>query len=45
MGIEGTFKINRKEYGLNFGAKLANGGAVVADEVTIEISAEATKRK
>lgn len=45
VGIEGSFKINRKDYGLNFDAKLANGGLVVADEVTIEIHAEGTKRK
>ncbi len=45
VGIEGSFKLNRKDYGLNFDAKLANGGLVVADEVTVEISAEGVKRK
>lgn len=45
VGIEGSFKINRKDYGLNFDAKLANGGLVVADEVKIEISAEGIRRK
>lgn len=45
VGIEGTFKLNRKDYGLNFDGKLANGGMVVADEVTVEISAEGVKRK
>ena len=45
VGIEGGFKINRKDYGLNFDGKLASGGLVVGDEVTIEISAEGIKRK
>ena len=45
VGIEGTLKINRKDFGLNFDAKLANGGLVVADDVVIQISAEGTKQK
>lgn len=44
-GIEGSFKLNRKDYGLNFDGRLANGGMVVANEVTVEIAAEGIKRK
>lgn len=44
-GIEGSLKINRKDYGLNFNAAMANGGLVVADEVAIDISIEGIKRK
>lgn len=45
VGIEGGFKINRKDYGLNFDSKLANGGLVVGDEIAIDISVEGIKRK
>jgi polyisoprenoid-binding protein YceI len=45
IGIEGTLKINRKDYGLKFDGKLANGDLVVGDQVTIEIATEGIKRK
>ena len=40
IGFEGEFKLNRKDYGLNFNAMLETGGLVVGDEVKIEISVE-----
>lgn len=45
VGIEGTIKINRLEYGLNFSGKLESGDMIVGDTVTIEIHAEGIKRK
>ncbi len=39
-GFTGTTKINRKDYGVSFNKTLDNGGAVVGDEVTVEIEAE-----
>lgn len=45
LGIEGTLKINRKDYGLKFDGKMASGDLVVGDDVKIEISTEGIKRK
>lgn len=42
-GFEATGKINRKDFGVKFDAPLANGGAVVSDEVTILLDIEAVK--
>lgn len=45
IGIEGSFKINRLDYGLNFSGKLESGDMIVGDTVTIDIQAEGIKRK
>lgn len=45
VGIEGSLKINRKDYGLKFDGKMASGDLVVGDDVKIEISTEGIKRK
>lgn len=42
-GWKATTKIDRKEFGLNWG-KVVEGTAVVADEVEIELNIEATKK-
>ena len=39
-GFMGMTKINRKDFGTTFNKLLDNGGAVVSDEVAIEIEAE-----
>jgi polyisoprenoid-binding protein YceI len=44
-GFKITGKINRKDYGISWGAVLDNGGAVVSDEVQLKISVELTKAK
>lgn len=44
-GFEGSTKIDRKEWGLTWNKKLDNGGLVVGDEVTIEISVEGIKHE
>lgn len=45
MGLEGSAKINRKDFGLVWNKALDSGGVVVSDEVKLEISLEATKDK
>ncbi len=44
-GFEGSTKINRKDWGINFGGVMDNGGLVVADDVKIEISVEGIQKK
>ncbi|HEX4202893.1 MAG TPA: YceI family protein [Ktedonobacteraceae bacterium] len=39
-GITAEGKISRKEYGLAFSAAMANGGAIVGDEVKISLDVE-----
>ena len=39
-GFTGTTKINRQDYGVSFNKTLETGGAIVGDEVTLEIEAE-----
>ena len=43
FGIEAQTKINRRQFGINYARTLANGGSVVADEVTINLHLEAVK--
>lgn len=43
FGIAAETKINRRDYGITWGAKMANGGLNVADEVNIELQLEAVK--
>lgn len=44
IGVEIVTTLNRKDYGVNWSQTLDNGGLVVADEVKVEISAEAVKQ-
>ncbi len=43
MGLSGTTKINRKDYGLTWNAALETGGILVGDEVTITLDVEFVK--
>jgi polyisoprenoid-binding protein YceI len=45
IGLEGKTKVNRRNYGLKYNQALETGGLVVADEIEIEINAEAVKAK
>ena len=45
IGLEGKAKLNRKDYGINFHQVLDSGVLGVADEVALEINAEAIKQK
>ena len=43
FGIAAETKINRRDYGITWGAAMANGGRNVADEVVIDLQLEAVK--
>jgi polyisoprenoid-binding protein YceI len=43
IGLESHLTLNRKDYGINYSAALPTGVPAVADEVAIEINAEAVK--
>lgn len=43
LGLEAKATVNRKDYGMRFGAVMEAGGLMVGDEVTLEINAEAIK--
>ena len=43
FGIAAETKINRRDYGITWGAKMTNGGLNVADEVLIDLQLEAVK--
>lgn len=43
-GFEGSTKINRKEFGLNWNAALEKGGMLVGDEIKISLELEAAKQ-
>jgi polyisoprenoid-binding protein YceI len=45
IGVQAKTKVNRKDYGISYNKVLETGGALVGDDVEIEISAEATKAK
>lgn len=45
VGFEGKTKINRQDYGVTWNAKLDNGGLVVSDDVTLDISIEGIQKK
>jgi polyisoprenoid-binding protein YceI len=45
IGFEGSTKINRKDWGINWSKLMDNGGLVVSDEIKIDISIEGIKRK
>jgi polyisoprenoid-binding protein YceI len=40
VGVSGTTKISRKEFGILYNPVMESGGVVVSDEVSIEIEAE-----
>lgn len=43
-GFEGSTKVNRKEFGLNWNASLEKGGVLVGDEIKIDLELEAAKQ-
>ena len=43
VGFEGTTKINRKGWGVNWNAALETGGVLVSEDVTIELDVSAVK--
>jgi polyisoprenoid-binding protein YceI len=43
VGVSGTTKINRKDFGLTWNAALETGGILVGDEVTIALDVEFLK--
>jgi polyisoprenoid-binding protein YceI len=43
IGLQANASLNRKDYGIKFNAALESGAALVGEEVTIEINAEAVK--
>ncbi len=43
FGIEAHTKINRRDYGINYGNALAGGGFDVGNEITIDLNLEAIK--
>lgn len=45
FGIEAKTKINRRDYGINYGNALASGGFDVGGEVTIDLRLEAVKQE
>jgi polyisoprenoid-binding protein YceI len=42
-GFTATGEINRRDFGVNFSAPMANGGAVVADKIALHLEIEAVK--
>ena len=44
IGIAAIFKINRQDYGVSFNKTMDNGGFVVSDDVTIDVTVEAYKK-
>jgi polyisoprenoid-binding protein YceI len=45
IAVHASTKINRKDYGVNYNQAMKNGAAVVGNEVTINLTVEATKTK
>jgi polyisoprenoid-binding protein YceI len=43
IGLEGSAKVSRKDFGLTYNKALETGGLVVGDEVEIQINAEAVR--
>lgn len=43
VGLEGSVKINRKEWGVNFNAALEAGGVLVSEDITLEFEISAIK--
>jgi len=45
FGIEASTSINRRDFGVNFGSRMANGALDVADDVAIDLHIEAVKQQ
>lgn len=45
LGISGSFKINRQDYGIQWNKVLDQGGVVLSDEVIINVNIEAQKKE
>lgn len=45
MGITAETKINRRDYGINYGNNMPSGIAVIADDITVVLQIEAGKKK
>jgi polyisoprenoid-binding protein YceI len=43
VGFEGSTKVNRKDWGLNWNTALETGGVLVSEKVTLEFEISATK--
>ena len=43
FGVEARTKVDRRDYGINFGGALAGGGLVIGNDVTITLHLEAVK--
>ena len=43
LGFEGSVRINRKDWGVNWNAALEAGGVMVSEEITLEIEVSAIK--
>ncbi|MDP9800640.1 polyisoprenoid-binding protein YceI [Arcanobacterium wilhelmae] len=43
IGFEGSFVINRQDYGVSFSAPMETGGILVADKITVNLDIEATR--
>lgn len=43
IGLEGTTKVNRKDWGINWNAALEAGGVLVSENVTLEFEVAAVK--
>lgn len=44
VGIEGSTKINRQDWGVAFNGKLATGDLIVSDEIKLTIAVEGTRK-
>jgi polyisoprenoid-binding protein YceI len=44
-GFEASLTLNRKDFGINWNAALDQGGFILGDEVTVNLSIEAVKKK
>lgn len=45
VGVTAEFKINRKDYHVNYNKLMDNGGVVVSDDVKIELNIEGVQQK
>jgi polyisoprenoid-binding protein YceI len=45
IGVEAKTKINRQDYGVSWNKVIDNGGLVVSDEVTLDLTGEFIKKK
>lgn len=43
IGFEGSFEINRQDYGVSFSAPMETGGILVADKITVNLDIEAVR--